>query len=146
MKKVFIILILLLSLTGCNKKEDNEITYFKYTYGSPMGLYYEYEIKYDDNNQLMLHYYNYKGSDGIVELMVTKYNLKEINEIIKENNIDKWNGFNKQNENVLDGSGFDLEIHYSDDTSIKAHGYMIYPENYETSSKPLKEYLNFLVK
>lgn len=159
MKKIFLVLLTVLLLTGCNSSIENndndnnqkekeeikevEIVNFKYAYGSPMGLYYDYEIYYEDNTILYKKYF-YNGKDETIVKEADKSVLKEIDKIIKENEIDKWDGFNKSKDNVLDGSGFTLSVTYNNGTSIKAHGYMKYPTKYKEKIKPLIDYLNKL--
>ncbi len=52
-------------------------------------------------------------------------------ELLNKHKVSGWDGFNKSDKNVLDGNGFELNIHMTeDDDGISAHGYMKYPDGY----------------
>lgn len=50
--------------------------------------------------------------------------------IAEKYELGKWNGFSKNNKNVLDGSSFHLSIQMENGESIHANGYMSWPDNY----------------
>ena len=147
MKKIVYVLLLvftsLLSLTGCGKKVENNVNIvsFKYSYGSHMGFYYDYTLTLDGDDVTFNKYIYGEEEQGTV-MSISASSLEDIKKIINENEIYKWDGFDKSNDNVMDGSEFNLEVIYDDGSKIVAHGYMKYPDNYEESSKPLKEYLD----
>jgi len=57
--------------------------------------------------------------------------VKKIETILQKYEVYKWNGFDRVAKDILDGNGFQLSIHLEDDTYISAHGYHIWPNNYE---------------
>lgn len=54
----------------------------------------------------------------------------KLEEIYKTNRLERWNGFNKYNRHILDGSGFSLEIVFSDGKRMSAHGSNSFPAGY----------------
>jgi len=55
---------------------------------------------------------------------------RELEQILIDNGVGKWNGFDKVDKRVLDGRSFSLYITMTDGTSVDAHGYMRWPKNY----------------
>lgn len=149
-KKVFLTLLLtiiLIGITGCNSKGkiDSDIISFKYHYGSYNDYYYEYDINIIDEKVVL----NAKGYNAVnlnVEKEIDKSYLEELAKIINDNEIYKWNDFDKSDKNILDGYGFSLEVNYSNDKSLKAHGYMKYPKNYNEGHKVLSEFLEQIIE
>lgn len=149
-KKVFLTLLLtviLIGITGCNSKEkiDSDIISFKYHYGSYNDYYYEYDINIIDEKVVL----NAKGYNAVnlnVEKEIDKSYLEELAKIINDNEIYKWNDFDKSDKNILDGYGFNLEVNYSNGKTLKAHGYMKYPKNYNEGHKVLSEFLEQIIE
>ena len=61
---------------------------------------------------------------------ITKKEVKKIENILKKYEVYKWDGFNKSDQNVLDGNSFDISIILKNKETIRAYGYMKYPNNY----------------
>ena len=145
MKKIFIFGLLVISvflITGCNKSNEikSDIVSFKYYYGSGEGSIYEYTLSLKEDKVV----FTAKGYNDVnlnIEKEIDKSYLKELANIINENKIYEWNGFNKHNKDVLDGYGFYLEVNYENGEVIKANGYMEYPKNYDKSDKVLTAFL-----
>lgn len=149
-KKVFLILLLtviLIGITGCNSKEkiDSDIISFKYHYGSYNGYYYEYDINIIDE-KIVFTKKGYNNEKLNMEKEIDKSYLEELAKIINDNEIYKWNGFDKSDKNILDGSSFNLEVNYSNDKSLKAYGYMKYPKNYKEGHKALSDFLEQIIE
>ena len=93
-----------------------------------------------DNEKIIL---SARGGNG-VELNIDKEieisNLTLLAQIINEKGICNWNGFDEKNDQVLDGNSFKLEVVYSDAKTLKANGYMKYPENYNIGHEALVEF------
>lgn len=118
---------------------DGTITSFSYSYGGYNSGYYNYNIIVD-NEKIIL---SARGGNG-VELNIDKEieisNLTLLAQIINEKGICNWNGFEEKNDQVLDGNSFKLEVVYSDGKTLKANGYMKYPENYNIGHEALVEF------
>lgn len=137
MKFKSIILTLILSIilctTGCQRDNswdyDANIVEFSYSYGGYFEGYYEYQIIVKDE-KVSYTAVGYNGVDLNINETIDKSNVEVIEKIIKNNDVGKWNGFNRSNNNVEDGSSFSIKIKYSDGSIIKAHGSNCFPKNY----------------
>ena len=150
MKKIFLVLIAIMFVAvGCGttgKRNDSEIIIFSYNYGDYSSGYYDFSVNLIDDKV----YFSDKGMNG-VELNITnyeldKYTLSDIAKIINDNEIYKWNGFDKSDNDIFDGYSFSLRVTYVDGGEIKAHGYMKYPSNYDEAHEKLANYLESLAK
>ena len=128
MKKVFkivcfLFIMVILGLTGCKKYNyEGNIVEFMYEYGSFHGGYYQYKITADDENVQMVA----KGFNGIdlnIDKTVNKSIIEELEKVIENNHVGRWNGFDKEKDHSFDGSSFTLEMKYSNGEVIKSHGY-----------------------
>ncbi|MDR1563647.1 MAG: hypothetical protein LBS74_01670, partial [Oscillospiraceae bacterium] len=104
MKKLLICVLcvaLLLSFSGCASKEkaenyDSEITAFSYHFGSFNEGYWRYDIEPISGVSTLTA----TGSNGVdldIEKPVTAAQFTALNKIITDNQIYKWNKFNKSN-------------------------------------------------
>ena len=57
------------------------------------------------------------------------------------NKIYKWNGFDETDKDILDGYSFELIVKYKDDSTLKAYGYMKYPDEYNIGHEALTNFL-----
>ena len=137
---LFITIIILVMTNIFNyKTEIKSISSFYYSTSGGMdpNSYKRYEYK--DGR---ITYENGYNSNVAKNRKVDKMFEEKLITILKEENIIKWNGFNKNDKDVLDGSGFNLDIKYNDNEYIKASGYMIYPKNYKSFNKKIVELFN----
>lgn len=127
-----------------NESYDGNIVSFEYSYGGYPDVIWEYRI-YTENDKT----YMYANAMNVTFVKFTKeiddVVLDDITKIVKENEIYKWDGFNKSDIFVSDGNGFSLSIKYSDGKEIEASGHMKYPNNYEVGHEALSSYLEKLV-
>lgn len=136
---IAIIITIILLLLIFNKKEEKvEISkiksfHFSYSNGYSINANTRYELNYDkNNNQYIAVIKPYEVSEeDKQEIIVDDLFVEEILKVLKEYRIDKWNGFNKTNQNVLDGDGFNLSINMDNNQRIQASGYMMWPDNYK---------------
>ena len=56
--------------------------------------------------------------------------MAELYKLYKECRLAAWNGFDKYNPHVCDGSGFSLSIRFADKKSVNAHGSNSFPKGY----------------
>lgn len=150
-KVIIVVIIVLLLIVGGiyisrNKPEDptsNNITSFKYSFGSFTGGYYDYEIDQDGNKYIFVA----TGGNGVdldVNETIDQSFLDDIQEIIQRYKVKRWNGFNKSDDDILDGHSFSLLIGY-DDYEIMAEGYMKYPKKYMDFQTEMQEYFTSLI-
>ena len=127
---------------------DGHIKSFSFGRGYGLGGAVDFIMtKQDDGVLLKCGYYG-EASDknkNIEKTIDSKY-LGELEQILSNNNIAEWNGFDESEDGVLDGSGFTLKIEYDDGSSINAHGYMRYPDNYDKVRDELDAFFKRLME
>lgn len=77
------------------------------------------------------------GTDQPMTCGLSAEELDSLNRICEANDVRSWNGFYRINSEVLDGSGFSLEIKYDDGTSVYAHGMNSTPSEYDKFSEQM---------
>ncbi len=117
------------------KDEDLEIAniksfYITYTNGYMMSSYTRYQLTIKDGIYMVEIKPYGVGEEDKLETEVTIDLLEEITKILKKYEVNKWDGFNKSDHNVMDGDSFSLGIWFKDNKSIHASGYMMWPDNY----------------
>ena len=134
---------------NANKYERNgAITSFSFSGSYGLGGAVGYTIvRQGDKVVLKYECFGYDEKDDVsVEKAVDAKCLDELASVIKEKGVAKWDGFDKSEDGVLDGSGFSLKVEYDDGKKIDAHGYMIYPDNYDEVQDAFDEILSKLVE
>lgn len=139
MKKVFTILLILVLISlfvfilFLNRKiEISNLKYLNLYYSGGYDIYgYSYyKINYENGNyKLIIKPYGVSNEEE-KEYDFNKDDVIKIEEILNKYNVGSWDGFNKYDNNVLDGSSFNFNVKYKDDKEINAKGYMMYPKNY----------------
>lgn len=123
---------------------NSNIIEFSYEHGSYFGGYNEYHLYYTEEGIAHIEAIGYNGSELNIDKDIDESVFGEIERIVNEQEIYKWDGFDESDNDILDGSSFSLKITYKDGQSINAHGYMKYPNNYIVASDALTDYLNTL--
>jgi hypothetical protein len=123
---------------------DSNIIEFSYEHGSYFGGYNEYHLYYTEEGIAHIEAIGYNGSELNIDKDIDESVFGEIERIVNDQEIYKWDGFDESDNDILDGSSFSLKITYKDGQSINAHGYMKYPDNYRIASDALTDYLNTL--
>ena len=118
------------------KKEIEKIKKFRLSDGSTMMMNGNVVYEFISPNTL-----KYKPC-GIEEQKATTIKVDEnfqtkLEEILRENHTEKWDGFQGSNPNVLDGDSFYFTIDL-EEYSIDAMGYMSYPKNYGVVRKEIE--------
>ena len=129
---------------GGREKIDSNIIEFSYEHGNYFGGYNEYHLYYTEEGIAHIEAIGYNGSELNIDKDIDESVFAEIERIVNEQEIYKWDGFDESDNDVLDGYSFSLKITYKDGQSINAHGYMKYPDNYRVASDALTDYLNTL--
>lgn len=112
---------------------------FFYTVGYAMNASERFELKYENEEyiaQVKLY--------GIAEEDAIKYKVpenfeQELEKLLKEYSVNKWDGFKKSDKRVLDGNSFDLYVKMEEDNRIDASGYMVWPNNYKEFKEKVVE-------
>ena len=155
MKKddIFIVIVLLgiivaiiLAIILYIKKDERQIStinYFRFSYTKGMmansGNIYEIECKTKCKSKIKLDGYSY---DSVKEIEIDKKYVEELEQLLKKYKVGKWNGFEKYNKNIMDGSSFNLFIEMKNGDKIEAKGYMKWPDNFNK----VKSELDYLFK
>ena len=72
--------------------------------------------------------------DDALEVKMDASFMDKITEICKKYDVGKWNGFDKSDTGVMDGSSFHLLAIMDNGKEISASGYEVYPDNYSDFS------------
>lgn len=136
---LIVIVILVLANSSIFSEKPNKITNFYYSISGGMDpdSYIVYQFK--DG------YVSFERGYNLGKKINVKANEKfeeELINVLNKYNIVSWNGFNKSDKYILDGSGFSLNVDYNDHKSIKASGYMKYPRNYREFNNEISELYN----
>lgn len=138
---ILIIGIVVFSLVKVFNKEKVDVNSFKsleYSYHNGEHRYGSEYYKVMCEKECFLEVKPYGLADDII--MKSKINNDQVNalyNILKKYHVEKWNGFNKENNHILDGSSFRFDLVTKDNKKISASGYMKYPKNYEKVIKEL---------
>ena len=125
------------------KKQENEIIktiengdlkslYLSYSKGYMMNANIRYDFNFDkETNKYYVEIKPYLiAEEDKLKIEVDDSFKDKLSDILIKYNVDKWDGFNKSDQNVLDGDGFSFSARFQDDTSVSASGYMMWPDNY----------------
>jgi hypothetical protein len=146
MKKILFAICLSLLLVGCSSLNKDQLTDLDYSFNDENGIYHTYVIN-KTSGKYVLTYSKGEAGDALVQMHTLKdSDVRKLEDLIKKHGIDKWDGFNEVNTGELDGSNFTLEIVYSSGESIKAEGFMKFPDNYDEGHEALVDFLNDLVE
>ena len=135
---VIIIVVIVIFIKNKNSiKSIDNIKSFKYYYSTGNGINDNaiYEIKCSDECKAIIK------PDGIpeekqLEVIINQDIVKDIEKILNQYKVYKWNGFNKRNSHVLDGRSFSMYI-TTKKSYISSSGYMKYPRHYNSVKKEI---------
>lgn len=149
MKKIILTIVLSLLLVGginmflFNKKEveiiDLKYMHLGYSTGTMVNSNVRYNLELKDGKYMAEIKPNSMADEDTMTVEMKKEDVQKIKDILKKYHVGRWNGFNKSDQNVLDGDSFSFSIRFVDDTSISASGYMMWPNNYGEVEKALTE-------
>ena len=70
----------------------------------------------------------------------------KLEDLLANNGVSKWNGFEKSNKRVLDGDSFALRFTNESGKKLQANGYMKWPKNYIAVKEGIEELFGTLEK
>jgi uncharacterized lipoprotein NlpE involved in copper resistance len=151
MKKIIIfVLTIMIALTmlGCenNQEIESDIVSFYYS-TSGMNGFTKYNVSVNDDKTIFSYEsrcVNCNEHKEINEEISDSY-LKELSKLVNDYNIYEWDGFDKNEEGLMDGGSFKLEIAFKDGKSIKARGYGKSPDNYREAINAIIELFSPLI-
>jgi hypothetical protein len=103
---------------------------FSYQVGNYINGWVAYSIVKEDDKWIAIIKHNEVAEENAIKIDIKENKVKELEKVLEEYKIGKWDGFQGSNKHVLDGHSFSLFIHFDDKTSIDASGYEKYPSNY----------------
>ena len=116
---------------GAPIQDNVGITSFCYSHsGSSTSEMYLYEIEADDESSGTVVNYEFNNGFETYTLPADGELMQQLSAVVDGHDLRKWNGFDKSNSLVMDGSGFYLRIDFSDGTQIMARGSNRYPAGY----------------
>ena len=117
--------------------EPLEITsfYFSHTASSTDGCWC-LQLTLEES-ETHLHAEELFSGGRIVDTMIEDDVLEQLGEVMGAYHVDRWDGFDKKNKHVMDGSNFHLSITLADESTISAHGSNSFPENYSDVSSAI---------
>lgn len=139
---VIIIILLIIGITlffkRSTKKIEN-IKSFEFIYSSGMEIYSYVDYKVDCKNNKCIAAIKPSGvpEEKSKTKELTKEELQELEDLLKKYKVERWDGFQKYNRNIMDGSSFNLHINMENNESIDASGYMKWPKNFKEVSEGL---------
>ncbi|MEE0265868.1 MAG: hypothetical protein UD936_09610 [Acutalibacteraceae bacterium] len=136
-----VIIMLFSLLAGCSEYDFSGITYFSYGYTPGYG-----PANFDTCYKLELNNGVYTATikqseiapEDADEFVVDEAFVEKLTKLLADNNVQKWNGFNKSDSRVCDGSSFTLKIKIQNEDAVEAHGYMKWPKNYHEVKKEIE--------
>jgi len=157
MKKLQLIflLILVIALCGCREKvepeevqtmgETMEITLFSFTHtGMSTEQCFLYSAEQTEDG-IRLYTEELFSGGLIVDTIVDEPVLEQLGEIAGKYRLDRWNGFDKNDEHVMDGYNFSLSVTLADGKTISAHGSNRFPDGYGDAKREICELFEDLI-
>ena len=137
---IIIILIGVVYMFKFNKKiEIKNLNHFVFSYDVNNMMNGDVSYKFDKKeSQYFVEIKPYEvDDDDTMVIEVNKEIQAELEKILIQYEVGKWNGFKKSDKNVLDGHSFSLAARMDEDIWIEASGYMKWPKNYREVKEKL---------
>lgn len=111
--------------------ENAGINLFSYSHsGSSTIEIYSYELEKDEETGEMQVEYDLFCGYQTYTLPADNELVLGLRTLVKDHDLRKWDGFDKSNSLIMDGSGFELCVSFDDGTGINASGSNSFPEGY----------------
>lgn len=132
---IFVLIVILFLIIKSSKQtvkkiQDIKNFTFSYTTGNDAYSNVRYELECEDICSITIKPNGHPDE----ELQIKEVNLdfvKQLEKLLNNYQVLKWNEFKKYNKHVLDGNSFHLYIRLESEKTIEADGYMRYPHNYK---------------
>ena len=143
-KQVLLCFLLFLAaalLGGCQRKrlaQDVLLESFCYeTVGTAMGSEMELSIIREGDGFAVTQ--SFDGEQTVRSAYVEQMVGEQVNDILRAHDALSWNGFEKSNPLVMDGSSFILSITFDDGTTISARGTNSYPKGLSAAVQEIED-------
>ena len=128
------------------KIENTKSLTFRYTVGNYINADIVYELYLINNSYIATYKIAGIPKENQLKKEVSKETVTKIENILKKYKVYKWNGFNKSDNNVLDGNSFSFSYTNTNKKYISASGYMKYPKNYRNFKNDINSLYEELFK
>jgi hypothetical protein len=98
------------------------------------------EIDDQGSDRIIFKAEGYAGGFINVEEEIGEAALEDIVQIMEEEDIFSWDGFDRSNQEIRDGFSFELDARF-ENRDVRARGYMERPENFRQGHEKLADYL-----
>lgn len=145
---ICIVIAALIGIAGCHHFRNQvppadgnaSIISFVYSHsGSSTLEIYSYEVAKDEESGGMTFTYDLFCGLFAGALSADDEFLKELSTLVDSHDLRKWDGFKKRKSHVQDGTGFDLEVHFEDETGVTASGSNSFPEGYGDACRAIDD-------
>ena len=114
-----------------NRIDYNELTEVSISNANGLACVYDkYTLTHKDEGWVATK--SSFGVDDACEIVVDDAFITKIKDILVENNVHRWDGFDKKLTYIHDASSVEFSMRFSDGKEIKASGYATYPKNFYT--------------
>ncbi len=142
---ITIIILLLIGVVCFYLLRDYEVTSFKSMHysSSSWGSIYDtvrYDIVCDKKCSATVKPAGMADEDAKT-FDLDKRTVNKIVKIFDKYHVNRWDGFDKNDPNVLDGTSFMFNLKLDDNKTISASGYMKFPNNYHEVINELSDIL-----
>lgn len=122
--------------------------YFCYSNsGSSTYEIYSYEVMRNEENGERMVICEFHCGNETYELPADEELMQELQMLIDQHELRKWDGFSQTDSTVLDGSGFFLNITFADGSGITAHGSNSFPDGFSDAKSAIDElFISYLEK
>ena len=139
---------LILSLTGAQTvpvRTDAALTTFSFTPGGmSTDQIFSYAV-YERDGRMLADFDLYCRYE-IEGVELDAADVEALRELIDENDLWSWNGFQESNSYVLDGDSFGLSASFADGTKLSAWGSNAYPKGYSAGAQAICAYFEALME
>ena len=120
-----------LSCLSGTKPTDSHIRSFRYSYDGTIGANsFSYEIICDSTGNTLSVEMMEHADYGTMKTAVSDEFMENLRLLCYKHNVMRWDGYDKFNKYVCDGSGFSLSVGYEDGSRMSAHGMNMVPDGY----------------
>ena len=135
---VAMVVVFVLGNEEVNYSELTEVKISKIGTMIPNGN--EYTLTLKDGTWIASHNEIVWLEDNINKKIVDDVFANEIKNLLAENKVENWDGFNEENKYITDGEKFAFYMCFSDGTEVEASGYMAYPKTFGLVFKEFEEH------
>lgn len=137
----------LLAASACSKplRTDAPMNGFSFSHsGTPTGLIYTLTAARTEESWQAKISLLTGEREYVMEM--TEEEAEELAAIVRRHELNRWNGFERADRRALDGTGFDLKIHYEDGQALSASGSNAFPKGYKEAHEDILGFFGELME